>query len=91
MGPISFTPSSGWDVIYFLDAQQWLHDNFKLYRVNLSYNSDAWKNIKVNKTETFQMQANNGRRPRIAWNSLYSQIMDYCEIVFDGDFNDIVA
>jgi hypothetical protein len=30
-GPLSFTPSSNWDVIYFLDARDWLNDNFILY------------------------------------------------------------
>ena len=34
-GPISFTPSSSWDVIYFLDARGWINDNFALYKVNL--------------------------------------------------------
>ena len=90
-GPISFTPSSGWNVIYFLDDANWLDDKFKLYRANLTYDSDAWKNVKVNKTESFQMQANNGRRPRIGWNTLYPQIMGHCELVFDGGFDDIVG
>jgi hypothetical protein len=26
------SPSSNWDVIYFLDARDWLNDNFILYK-----------------------------------------------------------
>ena len=45
-GPPSFTPSSDWDVIYFLDARNWLNDKFILYQVLLKRTSSEWKNIK---------------------------------------------
>ena len=41
-GPISFTPSSDWNVIYFLDATKWLNNNFKLYKVPLTKTSDEF-------------------------------------------------
>jgi len=89
-GPISFTPSSGWDEIYFLDARDWLNDKYILYRVELKYISDEWKNIKVNKTQTFDDQCKQGRRPRINWFSLYPQICSYCKIIFNGSFYDLI-
>jgi hypothetical protein len=85
-GPLSFTPSSEWNVIYFLDARKWLTNSFVLYRVNLSKSSHEWKQIKINKTQTFQDQAKQGRRPRIAWELLYPQIKKHCKIIFKGSF-----
>ena len=88
-GPLSFTPSSDWDVIYFLDARNWLNDKFILYRVLLKRTSSEWKNIKVSKTQTFEDQTKQGRRPRITWESLQPQISSYCNMVYDGTFDDI--
>lgn len=44
-GPLSFTPSSEWDVIYFLDAKNWLNDTFVLYRVSHKLESDNDGNL----------------------------------------------
>jgi hypothetical protein len=88
-GPPSFTPSSDWDVIYFLDARNWLNDKFTLYRVCLKRTSAEWKNIKISKTQTFEDQTKQGRRPRITWESLQPQISSYCNKVFEGTFDDI--
>ena len=88
-GPPSFTPSSYWDVIYFLDARNWLNDIFILYRISLKRTSEEWKKIKVSKTQTFEDQTKQGRRPRITWESLHPQIESYCSKVYEGDFDDI--
>ena len=88
-GPSSFTPSSDWDVIYFLDAINWLNDKFILYRVLLKRTSSEWKNIKVSKRQTFEDQTKQGRRPRITWESLQPQISSYCNKVYAGTFDDI--
>lgn len=88
-GPPSFTPSSEWDVIYFLDARKWLADEFILYRIPLKRTSTEWKNIKVSKLQTFEDQCKQGRRPRITWESLYPQIRSHCTKIFQGSFADI--
>ena len=88
-GPPSFTPSSDWDVIYFLDARKWLDDKFILHKVTLKRTSDEWKKIKVNKTQTFDDQSKQGRRPRITWESLYPQVSTFCTTVFEGTFEEI--
>lgn len=88
-GPPSFTPSSDWDVIYFLDARDWLNDTFVLYRIPLKRTSNEWKNIQVNTFETFGQHCEQGRRPRITWEKLYPQISSHCRKVFEGSFNDI--
>jgi len=88
-GPPSFTPSSDWDVIYFLDARNWLNNIFVLFRVSLKRTSTEWRKIKVKKTQTFEDQTKQGRRPRITWVSLYPQIEPYCSKVYEGTFEDI--
>lgn len=88
-GPLSFTPSSEWDVIYFLDARLWLTDSFILYRIPFKRSSPEWKSIRVNKTQTFEDQSKQGRRPRITWESLYPQINAYCSKVYEGTFDNI--
>lgn len=88
-GPPSFTPSSNWDVIYFLDARNWLNDKFVLYRIPLKRTSEEWKSIRVSKAQTFEDQTKQGRRPRITWESLYPQISSHCVKVYEGTFEDI--
>jgi hypothetical protein len=88
-GPLSFTPSSEWDVIYFLDARKWLIDHFILYKVSLKRTSEEWKNIKVSKSQTFEDQTKQGRRPRITWEALNPQIEPHCKKVYEGIFEDI--
>jgi hypothetical protein len=88
-GPCTFSPSSDWDVIYFLDVRNWLNDKFILYRVSLKKTSPEWKNIKINNTKTFGDQIKHGRRPHIKWTNLYPQISPYCTKVYDGTFYDI--
>jgi GTPase SAR1 family protein len=88
-GPLSFTPTSEWNVIYFLDTRNWLDDVFVLHRIPLQRNSPEWQNIKVSKTQTFEDQCKQGRRPRITWESLHPQISQHCVKVYEGNFEDI--
>jgi len=88
-GPISFTPSSKWGCIYFLDACNWLNDQYVLYRVPLTIDSEEWKGIKVNNLKTFEDHSKQGRRPRIGWVSLYPQILKHCEKIYEGTFENI--
>lgn len=89
--PITFTPSSEWDSIYFLDARNWLNDNFKLYKFPYKRTSDEWINIKANKKQSFEDQSLQGRRPRIIWSRLYPQIKEQCSLIFEGSFEDIIV
>ena len=88
-GPPSFTPSSEWDVIYFLDARKWLDDVFVLFKVSLKRTSEEWKKIQVSKKQTFNDQCQQGRRPRITWESLFPQIETHCEKIYEGTFDDV--
>lgn len=89
-GPISFTPVGDWDVIYFLDARRWLvNDSVTLYKCNLKRSSDEWKAVRVSKTQTFNDQCEQGRRPRICWESLYPQIPH--EKIFEGSIFKVIG
>lgn len=88
-GPLSFTPSSTWDTIYFMDATKWLQNALVIYKINVSNKSDSWKHIKVNKKENMEDQSKQGRRPRITWDALYPQISEHCEKIFEGTFEDL--
>jgi hypothetical protein len=90
-GPLSFSPSSEWDVIYFLDALGWRNDIFVLYRLPLKTASEEWQNIMFNtkKKQTFRDQATGRRRPHIGWDRLLDQISSHVTKVFEGSFNDI--
>lgn len=90
-GPLSFTPSSEWDEIYFMDARNWLDHRFIIWKCTLRRNSDEWKQIRVSKTQTFEDQCLQGRRPRISWDSLYPQIQAYCEKIAEGILEDIIG
>ena len=88
-GPLSFTPTSDWNVIYFLDAKNWLKETFVLYKINLKRTSEKWKKIMVNKTQTFNDQCLQGRRPRLNWKNIHSQLGSECEQIFEGTFESI--
>jgi hypothetical protein len=88
-GPLSFSPTSDWDVIFFLDATSHFKDNFILYRINLKKTSDIWKSIPVNKSQCFNDQCEEKRRPRITWKQIYSKIPEYCQKIYEGDFEGI--
>jgi hypothetical protein len=88
-GPPTFGPNENWDVIYFLDAREWMKERFVLWRVPLKNNSPEWRGIKVNKNETYAEHCEQGRRPRITWDSLHPQIEEHTKKVFDGTFDSI--
>lgn len=89
-GPIQFSPSAKFSVLYLLDLRQmFTHDLITLWKVNLHSDSDEFKNIKMNKDETLNVQRLSGRRPRITWNALHKQIGKHCKIVYSGSFDNI--
>ena len=88
-GPISFSPSSGWSSICFLDAREWLHDRFVLYRLDMSNLSDTWRGLKVSASQTFGDQISAGRRPRITWDKLFSQLEPHISVIFTGSLDQI--
>lgn len=60
-----------------------------LYKCSLIPTSDKWKQIKLNKNETFEDQIKLNRRPRIIWKSLYKTICTDCDIIYEGTIENI--
>lgn len=73
-GPISFSPTPDWNVLYLLDARKWLNNKVVLYKVTLQSNSKEWNNIQINTTQTFDHKCAQGRRPHVTWAKLFPQI-----------------
>lgn len=88
-GPCQFGPSKKFDVLYFLDLRNILKNHILLWKVNLNDESDAFKNVKVNKTQTMHEQMIQKRRPHISWNLLYPQIEKYANKIYEGNFESI--
>ena len=88
-GPSQFGPDKKFGVLYFLDLRKWLNNEIVLWKVNLNYQSNEFKNIKVNKSQTMEEQLLEGRRPHISWDNIYPQISDFCEKVYEGTFENI--
>jgi hypothetical protein len=92
-GPSSFGPKKKFGAIYFLDLRELLTDKITLWKIMLTNESQEWKQLKMNKTQTHEEQSNQGRRPHISWDSIYKQIKDKCpdkcEKVYEGSFEGI--
>jgi hypothetical protein len=89
-GPCSFGPNENWNIICFVDCKEHINNFFKIYQINLSNKNIIWKNIKVNKNETFEQQCLQKRRPRICFNDIQKQIPIYCKLIFEGFFEDLI-
>ena len=90
-GPLSFTPTSNWDVLYFLNARNWLKRRFTLYRIKLKRTSCEFSNLQINKKkkETYEQQAKQGRRPRLSWKDIKLQLEPFVEKIFEGSIDEI--
>jgi hypothetical protein len=88
-GPSQFGPNKKFGVIYFLDLRKWLNNVIILWKVNLNYLSNEFNNIKVNKYQTMGDQLKEGRRPHISWDNIYPQIINFCEKIYEGTFENI--
>jgi hypothetical protein len=89
-GPCSFGPKKKFDTIYFLDLRSWLTNEIVLYRVSLSNESSIWKELKMNKNETFDKIAKDGKRPHISWEKILGQLTpDSYKEVYRGTFERI--
>lgn len=88
-GPPTFGPTEDWDIIYFVDGVNTKEKKYKVYEIKLSNKSTIWKNIKLNKTETFYEQCIQKRRPRILFNNIKNEVKDHCKLIFDGHISNL--
>lgn len=92
-GPTSFGPTENWDYICFVDCTEHMKCNFKVYIVEISNKNELWKNLTVNKKQTFENQCKQSRRPRLTFKDIKEQLelksVQLWEI-FDGNINDLI-
>ena len=88
-GPPTFGPREIWDRIYFLDGKDIIFKKFTLYEIKLSNTSEKWKNLKVNKKETFFEHCQQKRRPRLSFKEIQNQLGDDCVLIFNGYLSDL--
>jgi hypothetical protein len=82
----TFGPSESWDYIYFLDGVENHLKKYKLYEIKLSNTSEKWKNLKINKTQTYFEQCQQKRRPRLKFSEIQLQLGNDCKLIFDNYF-----
>ena len=70
-GPVSFSPALDFEAIFFLDASDVVNGSFVLYHVRC--NSNSFKNLKVNRNDSFKDFENKKKRPRCSFNFLLEQ------------------
>jgi|UniRef100_A0A6C0ILG0 hypothetical protein len=85
----TYGPTETWDHIYFVDGVHTQEKIYTVYEIKLSNASDTWRNIKVNKSQTFQDQCNEKRRPRLTFSSLQQQLGSHCNIIFQGHIDEL--
>jgi hypothetical protein len=73
-GPSSFGPTEKWDHIYFVDCLRYKEKYFIVYEIKLSNIHKKWKNIKINKKQTYHDVCKKEKRPRIHFNHIIKQI-----------------
>lgn len=89
-GPSSFGPTETWDYLYFIDCQDYINYNFKVYEIKLSNTNEKFYSIKVSEKETYKEQCIVGKRPRIKFHLLQKQLNKYTKLIFDGDINQLI-
>jgi hypothetical protein len=88
-GPPTFGPTEEWDYIYFVDGINTYNKIYKVYEVRLSNYNNKWKNIQINKTQSYSLQCQEKRRPRIMFKDLQKQLGNDCKLIFDGHISEL--
>src|ERR1700747_792594 len=83
-GPISFGPIEKWNFLILVDARKCNINEFKIYEIPFANTTNVIKNIPVSKTENFDDQAKQKRRPRIRPNELLSYLNDKVKLIKEG-------
>jgi len=89
-GPMSFGPTENWNVLICLDAINL--NKYKLYKIDLSNNSNEWKNMKITNNKTFEEAIKNkNNRPRFSFDKLCKNLdSKHISILFEGSFEEMI-
>jgi hypothetical protein len=82
---LSFGPSESWHILCILDCTDYINDVYKCYIINEPNDSTTFGSIQVNKSQTFENQCYQKRRPRITFKQLKDQLGTKCRLIFNGN------
>lgn len=88
-GPPTFGSTEEWDYIYFVDGIETLNLKYKVYEFKIKNSSNKWKNLMVNKRETFYDQCKQKRRPRLSFEKICDQLKDEYRLIFNGHISEL--
>lgn len=90
-GPSSFGPKTKWDILYLLDASNYLNDVIICYKINLASSSDVWQNTNLSQDNKYKTHANNGKRPRNNPIKILQQTKNYTTIIYEGSIKTLLS
>lgn len=92
-GPLSFGPRNRFDELWFVDARDLVgKGGVRMYKSELSFDSDAIQDIWVNRRERFRDQCRAGRRPRVAFERFVEQVGEgNVQLVYDDCWAGLLA
>jgi hypothetical protein len=92
--PSTFGPTEKWDFIIFLNAREWRTKKFTCYKINLSDESEEWRNIVITKKgETYADQCERKVRPHISFERIWMELSKNnveIQILFNGFLDNLI-
>jgi hypothetical protein len=89
--PMSFSPTSYFDMLYILDGTDLIGSgHLKLYKINVKSTDDTWKQLKINKKDTFETQSLQKRRPRLSHESILRQLRHLTTVEYDDNIDKLL-
>lgn len=88
-GPNSFSTNLKFDALFFVDARK-LSNNGEIKIYFYTGGSDKFKNIPINKNDTFDSLGKRGIRPKISFNKLIDKIYPDTEVIFTGTIDELL-
>lgn len=88
----TFGPLEPWDELWFLDATNFLENQYKIYKCILSNKSQKWKRMRLFKKtrETYNQRCKTGKRPHISFNNIIKKFPKDIIKVYEGKLEDII-
>ncbi|MAJ45171.1 MAG: hypothetical protein CMF96_10575 [Candidatus Marinimicrobia bacterium] len=88
-GPSQFSPSSKWDTLFFINAKDHLYGNIEIFMIENICSIDL-DNVKINKTQTFKEQKDQGRRPRFNIEKVLEKYINNDNMIYNGTVNELL-
>ncbi len=95
-GPTSFGDKECWDLLYFVDATDFINKKFRIYEIHASDDSKEFGSLIVRAGKTYEMaraeakiKKSNNFRPRWQFSKICEHLNEKTQIVYDGTLSGI--